>query len=83
MRCKMIIDDLALHGLAGAAVEADEAPVFHWAHANGYSGRTYQSMLQPISDRMTVYAWTRAGMGIANWPLTQTSIMIGIFTAMI
>ncbi len=63
MRCEMIIDDLALHGLAGAADEADEAPVFHWAHANGYSGRTYQSMLQPISDKMTVYAWDARGHG--------------------
>ncbi|MGC6476094.1 MAG: alpha/beta hydrolase [Parvibaculales bacterium] len=60
MRCEMIIDDLALHGRSCAV---DDAPIFHWAHANGYSGRTYDSMLRPISDKMTVYAWDARGHG--------------------
>ncbi len=60
MQTEIILSKQALHFLP--APEAD-MPVFHWAHANGYSGKTYSSLLAPLQNQMHVYAWDARGHG--------------------
>ena len=39
------------------------SPVFHWAHATGFNGETYKSLLQLMSTKFHVYAWDLRGHG--------------------
>ena len=39
------------------------SPVFHWAHATGFNGETYRTLLEPLSKRFNVYAWDLRGHG--------------------
>ncbi len=39
------------------------APVLHWAHANGFNGQTYASLLNKLSSRFNIYAWDTPGYG--------------------
>jgi pimeloyl-ACP methyl ester carboxylesterase len=41
----------------------ENAPVLHWAHANGFNGQTYAPLLSQLSDRFHVYAWDARGHG--------------------
>lgn len=40
-----------------------ERPVLHWAHANGFNGRTYEPLLTPLADKFDLYAWDARGHG--------------------
>ena len=48
------------------------SPVFHWAHATGFNGETYRTLLEPLSKRFNVYAWDLRGHGRS---LENTSII--------
>ena len=39
------------------------APVLHWAHANGFNGQTYATLLNKLKSRFNVYAWDTPGYG--------------------
>jgi pimeloyl-ACP methyl ester carboxylesterase len=41
----------------------ENAPVLHWAHANGFNGQTYAPFLSQLADRFHVYAWDARGHG--------------------
>ena len=43
-----------------------DAPVLHWAHANGFNGQTYDSLLRKLSDKYNVYAWDTPGYGMTD-----------------
>ena len=45
--------------------EVSERPVLHWAHANGFNGRTYDPLLSPLAAQFDVMLGTRAGMASA------------------
>ena len=40
-----------------------ERPVLHWAHANGFNGRTYEPLLTPLAEQFDIYAWDARGHG--------------------
>lgn len=46
----------------------ENAPVLHWAHANGFNGQTYAPLLSLLSDRFHVYAWDARGHGRSTLP---------------
>ena len=39
------------------------SPVFHWAHATGFNGETYKTVLKAVSQVFHVYAWDLRGHG--------------------
>ena len=39
------------------------APVLHWAHANGFNGQTYATLLNKLRSRFNIYAWDTPGYG--------------------
>ena len=39
------------------------APVLHWAHANGFNGQTYATLLNKLKSRFNIYAWDAPGYG--------------------
>ena len=39
------------------------APVLHWAHANGFNGQTYASLLSKLKSSFNIYAWDTPGYG--------------------
>ena len=39
------------------------APVLHWAHANGFNGQTYATLLNKLKSRFNIYAWDTPGYG--------------------
>ena len=41
----------------------ENSPVFHWAHATGFNGETYKTVLKAISQAFHVYAWDLRGHG--------------------
>ena len=43
-----------------------DAPILHWAHANGFNGQTYDRLLRKLSDRFNVYAWDTPGYGMTD-----------------
>ena len=43
-----------------------DAPVLHWAHANGFNGQTYDRLLRKLADRFNVYAWDAPGYGMTD-----------------
>jgi pimeloyl-ACP methyl ester carboxylesterase len=43
-----------------------ERPVLHWAHANGFNGRTYEPLLTPLAEHFDIYAWDARGHGHTN-----------------
>jgi pimeloyl-ACP methyl ester carboxylesterase len=47
--------------------EVSERPVLHWAHANGFNGRTYDPLLSPLAAQFDVYAWDARGHGLSTF----------------
>lgn len=45
-----------------------EAPIIHFAHANGFNARTYERLLSLLSERFHVYAWDARGHGRSTLP---------------
>ena len=43
-----------------------DAPILHWAHANGFNGQTYDRLLRKLADRFNVYAWDVPGYGMTD-----------------
>ena len=43
-----------------------DAPILHWAHANGFNGQTYHRLLRKLTDRFNVYAWDAPGYGMTD-----------------
>ncbi len=41
-------------------------PPFHWAHANGFNAMTYQRLLAPLGDEMSVFAMDARGFGMSE-----------------
>ena len=41
-------------------------PTIHWAHATGFSGRTYAPLLDSLAERMNVLAWDMRGHGASG-----------------
>ena len=39
------------------------APVLHWAHANGFNGQTYSTLLKKLKSSFNIYAWDTPGYG--------------------
>ena len=60
MQKEFIVPQQALHSLMASRADA---PVFHWAHANGFCGKTYSTLLAPLKERAHVYAWDARGHG--------------------
>ncbi|MGC6472955.1 MAG: alpha/beta fold hydrolase [Parvibaculales bacterium] len=65
MQKEMILPQQALHGLTSAQADA---PVFHWAHANGFCAKTYTTLLTPLEAHAHVYAWDARGHGETDLP---------------
>ena len=42
------------------------APILHWAHANGFNGRTYDRLLSKLTGDFNVYAWDMPGYGMTE-----------------
>jgi pimeloyl-ACP methyl ester carboxylesterase len=40
-----------------------DGPVLHWAHANGFNGQTYASLLNKLTSSYNIYAWDTPGYG--------------------
>ena len=43
-----------------------DAPILHWAHANGFNGQTYDRVLRKLADRFNIYAWDTPGYGMTD-----------------
>ena len=43
-------------------------PVLHWAHANGFNGRTYDPLLAPLAERFDIHGWDARGHGQTTLP---------------
>ena len=43
-----------------------DAPILHWAHANGFNGRTYDKLLRKLAVKFNVYAWDTPGYGMSE-----------------
>ena len=43
-----------------------DAPILHWAHANGFNGRTYDKLLSKLVEKFNVYAWDTPGYGMSE-----------------
>ena len=43
-----------------------DRPVLHWAHVNGFNGRTYEPLLTPLAAKFDIYAWDARGHGRTN-----------------
>ena len=43
-----------------------DAPILHWAHANGFNGRTYDKLLSKLVGKFNVYAWDTPGYGMSE-----------------
>ena len=43
-----------------------DAPILHWAHANGFNGRTYDRLLSKLTGNFNVYAWDAPGYGMTE-----------------
>lgn len=41
----------------------DDAPVLHFAHANGMNAQTYTPLLNTLADNLHIYAWDARGHG--------------------
>ena len=44
----------------------NDAPILHWAHANGFNGRTYDRLLSKLTDNFNIYAWDMPGYGMTE-----------------
>ncbi|MGF1453798.1 MAG: alpha/beta fold hydrolase [Alphaproteobacteria bacterium] len=45
-----------------------DAPVLHFAHANGFNGGTYRRLLGPLATQATIYACDMRGHGATDMP---------------
>ena len=43
-----------------------DAPILHWAHANGFNGLTYDKLLSKLVGKFNVYAWDTPGYGMSE-----------------
>ena len=43
-----------------------DAPILHWAHANGFNGQTYNRLLRKLTRDFNVYAWDAPGYGMTE-----------------
>ena len=43
-----------------------DAPILHWAHANGFNGQTYNRLLSKLTRDFNVYAWDAPGYGMTE-----------------
>ena len=44
----------------------NDAPILHWAHANGFNGRTYDRLLSKLTGNFNIYAWDMPGYGMTE-----------------
>ena len=44
----------------------EDAPILHWAHANGFNGQTYDKLLSKLARKFNVYAWDTPGYGMSE-----------------
>ncbi len=44
----------------------NDAPILHWAHANGFNGRTYDRLLSKLTGDFNIYAWDMPGYGMTE-----------------
>ncbi len=44
----------------------NDAPILHWAHANGFNGRTYDRLLNKLTGNFNIYAWDMPGFGMTE-----------------
>ncbi len=56
----------AFHYLHWPATEG--APALHFAHANGFCGRTYRKLLAPLAGTVELFAWDARGHGRTTAP---------------
>lgn len=47
-------------------------PALHFAHANGFNGTTYRSLLSPLASRFHIRAWDARGHGMTRLPADPT-----------
>ena len=65
----MIRKSAALTDGAVSYLEWDgDGPALHFAHANGFNALTYRTLLQPLSDRLLLYASDLRGHGMTSLP---------------
>lgn len=57
----------------GDGTSADR-PVLHWAHANGFNGRTYDKLLAPLATRFDIHAWDARGHGMTDLPANPSDM---------
>ncbi len=63
-RKQMTFDDGSVSFLEWEA----DAPVLHFAHANGFNAETYRALLQPLAGRFHIYASDLRGHGFTTLP---------------
>jgi pimeloyl-ACP methyl ester carboxylesterase len=63
-RKQMTFEDGAISYLEWEA----DAPVLHFAHANGFNAETYRSLLQPLAGKFHIYASDLRGHGFTSLP---------------
>jgi pimeloyl-ACP methyl ester carboxylesterase len=66
-RVAVDIDQGSLSVLVWDGPEPD-APVLHFAHANGFNGQTYRTLLAPLADRFRILAPDMRGHGATDLP---------------
>lgn len=55
-------------GAVSALLWEGSGPLLHFAHANGFNGETYRSLLNPLSERFRIAAWDARGHGRSTLP---------------
>lgn len=45
-----------------------DLPPLHFAHANGFNGQTYRTLLGPLASRFHIRAWDARGHGMSELP---------------
>ena len=53
-----------------------DAPILHWAHANGFNGRTYDRLLGKLTGNFNVYAWDAPGYGMTEKDLFMMKLIL-------
>jgi len=46
-----------------------DLPPLHFAHANGFNGQTYRTLLGPLASRFHIRAWDARGHGMSELPV--------------
>jgi pimeloyl-ACP methyl ester carboxylesterase len=63
-RKQMMFEDGAISYLEWEA----DAPILHFAHANGFNAETYRALLQPLAGRFHIFASDMRGHGFTSLP---------------